>query len=164
MSNLRKMLALKDKGAEQTNSVLAKLMRKIMISINMTPEKVEENNRLWMDNPRNEIPDDSGKRSSFAGNIRKEIERPTMTWRVFEKLIRWTRPTKATFVCMLEHRDGTKSVNQIVMPIDNYVKESLHDIPIGDLNNDEVFEVLRERGFHIPTIIPGIDNDDDETE
>lgn len=154
MSRLTEKLLLPDRGEGQGRNTLAKLWSRIMTKIKLTPSRVEENNRAYVRNPLNGIPDDSGKRSSAAGNIRKEIERPTLTWRGFEKLIRWSRPSAAKIVAIIEWRDGTTTYDEMHIRIDDYnLEEEEDDRPISHYTNDEILDELRLRG--VEYIIPG---------
>ena len=119
MSKLDEKMRLPDRGASQGKNSLAILFSRVISKIRLTPEKIEENNRIFVRNPINQIPDDSGKRSSASGNIRKEIERPTMTWRVFEKLIRWLRPANAKVLVIIDWKDGRQTVDQVNIRIDD---------------------------------------------
>lgn len=154
MSRLDEKLRLPDRGEREAKNALARLWSRIMTKIKLSPSRVEENNRAYVRNPLNQIPNESGKRSSACGNIRKEIERPTLTWRGFEKLIRWSRPKSAKIVAVIEWKDGVKTIDEIAIRIDDY--EAMHDHedkPIAEYSNDELFAELKARG--VDYIIPG---------
>lgn len=149
-------MRLADRGASQGKNNLAILFSRIMTKIRLTPDKIEDNNRMFVRNPLNQVPDDSGKRSSAAGNIRKEIERNTMTWRVFEKLIRWARPKSAKVLVVIDWKDGTQTIDSVNIRIDDYVlDDSPEERQLCDLTNDELVEELAQRGVKV--IIPGLD-------
>lgn len=154
MSKLEEKLRLPDRGEGQGKNTLARLWSRIMTKIRLTSTKVEENNRAYVRNPLNQIPNDSGKRSSAAGNIRKEIERTTLTWRGFEKLIRWSRPKSAKIVAIIEWKDGKKTIDEIAIRIDDFEPHNDHDDkPITEYSNDELFAELEARGVEF--VIPG---------
>ncbi len=154
MSKLEEKMRLPDRGESQGKNTLARLWSRIMVKIKLTPSKIEENNRAYVRNPLNQIPDDSGKRSSAAGNIRKEIERNTLTWRGFEKLIRWARPASAKVVAIITWKDGTTTVDSINIRIDDYDPKHDHeDKPISEYTNDELLAELEARG--VDYVIPG---------
>lgn len=159
MSKLADKMRLPDRGASQGKNSLAILYSRIMAKIHLTPEKIEENNRIFVKNPLNQVPDDSGKRSSASGNIRKELERPTMTWRVFEKLIRWARPASAKVLVVIDWKDGTQTVDQVNLRIDNWDGEDrLEERQLCDLSNEDLLEELEQRGVQVQVIIPGLEN------
>lgn len=159
MSRLDEKMRLPDRGASQGKNNLAILFSRIMAKIRLTPSKIEENNRIFVKNPLNKIPDDSGKRSSAAGNIRKEIERNTMTWRVFEKLIRWARPESAKLFVVINWKDGTQTVDHVNIRIDDYiVEDDLEEMQVNELSNDELIDVLRQRGKEVRIVIPGLED------
>lgn len=158
MSKLDEKMRLPDRGASQGKNTLAILFSRVMAKINLKPEKIEENNRIFVKNPLNQVPDDSGKRSSAAGNIRKEIEKDTMTWRVFEKLIRWSRPKSAKVFVVIDWKDGTQTVDNVNIRIDDYTLEGDHDEKtLSEYTTDELIEEVKQRG--VPVVIPGLDQD-----
>ena len=158
MSKLDEKMRLPDRGASQGKNTLAILFSRVMAKINLKPEKIEENNRIFVKNPLNQVPDDSGKRSSAAGNIRKEIEKDTMTWRVFEKLIRWSRPKSAKVFVVIDWKDGTQTVDNVNIRIDDYTLEEDHDEKtLSEYTTDELIEEVKQRG--VPVVIPGLDQD-----
>lgn len=162
MSKLDEKMRLPDRGASQGKNSLAILFSRVISKIRLTPEKIEENNRIFVRNPINQIPDDSGKRSSASGNIRKEIERPTMTWRVFEKLIRWLRPANAKVLVIIDWKDGRQTVDQVNIRIDDYTHEDdTEDRQLCDLSNEELLDELKQRGVQVQVVIPGLNTEED---
>lgn len=162
MSKLKEKMRLPDRGADLGKNNLAILFSRIMARVKMTTKKIEENNRAYIRDPINCIPDDSSKRSSAAGNIRKEIERETLTWRSFEKLLRWMRPAAATVHVVLDWKDGTRTVESIKICIDDYdPKKDPEELALSDASVDDLQEELRLRGYEVTISIPGL-NDDKE--
>lgn len=150
-------MRLPDRGADSGGNNLAILFSRIMSRVKMTVKKIEENNRAYIRNPMNGIPDDSGKRSSAAGNIRKEIERDKLTWRSFEKLIRWMRPASATVFIVLDFKDSTRIVESVRINVDDYTAENdVDDKTLSDASIEELQEELKLRGFEVKISIPGI--------
>ena len=78
MSKLEEKLRLPDRGEGQGKNTLARLWSRIMTKIRLTSTKVEENNRAYVRNPLNQIPNDSGKRSSAAGIYVKRSKGPRL--------------------------------------------------------------------------------------
>lgn len=162
MSKLDEKMRLPDRGASQGKNNLAILFSRIMSKTRLTPQRIEENNRIFVKNPLNKIPNDSGKRSSAAGNIRKEIERNTMTWRVFEKLIRWSRPKSAKLFVVIDWKDGTQTVDHVNLRIDDYeVEDDKEEFQVNELSTDELIEIVRQRGTDVRVVIPGLENQED---
>lgn len=154
---------MEDRGARYADNVLALLFSRIMSKTRMTEVKIEENNRKYVMNPLNRIPKDSSKQSSIRGNIRKEIERSQMTWKVYEKLLRWMNPTSIKFATILTWPDGTVTVEEVKIRVDNYEhSDTLDDQVVSDLTNDELLEVVRARGMDIKVIIPGVNDSNEE--
>lgn len=158
MSKLEDKMRLPDRGASKGKNSLSILFSRVMSKIRLSPNKIEENNRIFVKNPVNQVPDDSGKRSSAAGNIRKEIERDTMTWRVFEKLIRWSRPKSAKVYVVIDWKDGKQTIDQVNIRIDDYVfDEDPDERQLSELSNDDLIEEMIARAIPgITYVIPGL--------
>lgn len=146
---------------KRQGDTLSLLFHRISQKAKLNVRKIKENNLHYVNNPANQVSENSSKRSSAAGNIRKELERQTMTWRVFEKLIRWMRPKAAKVFIVIDWRDGTQTVDQINLRMEEYVDaddSSLEERQVCDLSNDEMKRVLIERGE--PYVhIPGVNDD-----
>ena len=56
----------------------------------------------YLNDPYNKIPPNPKDRSSARGNLNKELNRNTMTWKVFRKAILFLAPVRATFIIRFE--------------------------------------------------------------
>lgn len=113
------------------DSILAVLMRKIMVEIGTanatTFDRLLER---FISNPANGVPNNVKERSSARGNLRKELLRAVMSWRVFCKAIRFNNVPRFDITITLYHRNKsvtshTLAVNTETIPIDNTPDDSL---------------------------------------
>lgn len=153
---------MNDKRKQRPGDTLSRLFAKISQKVKLDSSKIKENNKRYVNNPANLLVGDSGKRSSAAGNILKELERPTMTWRVFEKLIRWMNPKAAKVIVVIDWPDGLQTVDTINLRIEDHLGETvevdLEELQVCDLSNDQLKLILLERG-EPPVHIPGINDE-----
>lgn len=63
----------------------------------------------YLKDPRNRIPQNARDLSSARGNLSKELLRPTMTWGVFEKALRFLNPLRVKMTLEFEWRTGLKT-------------------------------------------------------
>ena len=89
MDENRDILDEQDKGVNEAKGALAFLFRKILFDRNITPIGWARMMNRFLDDPRNGIPPNGKDRSSARGNLNKELRRPRMTWKVFEKAMRF---------------------------------------------------------------------------
>jgi hypothetical protein len=73
---------------------------------------------------RNNIPQNIKERSSARGNLRKELMRPVMTWKVFCKGLRFIKIKRFSIIIRLYHSNG------IVTDHEKHVQ--LGDFDVGD--------------------------------
>lgn len=153
---------MNDKRKAKPGDTLSRLFAKISQKVKLDSSKIRENNKRYVSNPANKLMNDSGKRSSAAGNILKELERPTMTWRVFEKLIRWMNPKAAKVIVVIDWQDGLQTVDTINLRIEDHLGETvdvdLEELQVCDLSNEQLKRILIDRG-EAPVHIPGINDD-----
>jgi hypothetical protein len=69
----------------------------------------DRNMLRYLKDPRNRIPQNSRDMSSARGNLSKELLRPTMTWGVFEKAIRFLNPFRVRLRLEFEWKSGIKT-------------------------------------------------------
>ncbi len=92
MNELNNLLSHKTKKIHEAVGVLARLYRQILLETNVTPSHMDKLLTLWVNDPRNRIPNDGKCRSTERGNMIKELSNPEMSWRVFLKGIKLLRP------------------------------------------------------------------------
>ena len=102
-----------------TESILAALYRNILKKLgieNMAFDKLME---CFLRDPRNGIPANIKERSSARGNLRKELLRDYMTWKVFCKGLRFINVPRFSITICLHHRNGNKTYHETTVVIDD---------------------------------------------
>lgn len=107
--DLNRILGSKTKGVEEASGTLSKLFRRILEDQKFDKNTWARNMLRYLKDPRNRIPQNSRDMSSARGNLSKELLRPTMTWGVFEKAIRFLNPFKVTMTIKVEWRSGLET-------------------------------------------------------
>ena len=69
----------------------------------------------YLNNPTNRVPRSSKGRSSARGNLSKEILKSNMTWKNFEKAIKFLNPIKAEFSIKLHWKNGRVTNHHVVV-------------------------------------------------
>ncbi len=109
----RNILTEKDKGVPEARGVLAFLFRKILFDMNISPGRWSQMMNDYLDDPWNQVPRNSKDRSSIRGNLNKELFRTRMTWKVFEKGLRFLGPLSIRFEIHLRWPAGRTSVHHV---------------------------------------------------
>lgn len=138
MDENRDMLSDPQKGVQHARGVLAYLFRKILMDIDLDMWRWQRLMNKFLEDPRNGIPPNGKDRSSARGNLNKELHRPRMTWKVFEKAMRFLGPVELRFEVHLKWEGGKRTkhgVNIALRPEDNY-DPSDAPIPMEDEEND----------------------------
>lgn len=109
-------------NTSSTDSILGFLYQKILDQMGFGEGGFEAGFNRCMEyflaDPRNGIPANIKERSSARGNIRKELLRGSMTWKVFCKGIRFLQVPRFTITICLHHRNGDKSFHEHTVVID----------------------------------------------
>lgn len=88
MTELDKLLGQDDKGQQQSENTPARLLRGLMLDMNISPLTMNTLLNQWLNRlKRKDKPLDGNERSNKRGNLIKEISRDSITWNVFEKAI-----------------------------------------------------------------------------
>lgn len=107
------ILEREDKGASKASGVLSKIFRKSLWEVGVNATKWNKLMLQYLDDRRNRIPNNSRAKSSTRGNLTKELSKPNMTWRNFEKGIRFLNPARAVFSLQLSWHNGNTTVHDI---------------------------------------------------
>lgn len=91
-----------------TSSILFMMFWQIVQSITGASHDMwNRNMKVFLEDPRNGIPNNERERSSARGNITKEFSRGNMSWKVFCKGIRFLQIVKFEFVIKAHHPNGS---------------------------------------------------------
>lgn len=155
-----------DKGVSRATGILSSIFRKTLGELGVNATTWNKLMLNYLSDKRNRIPNNSRARSSTRGNLNKELSKANMTWRNFEKGIRFLNPLEAVFTVRLSWRNGKTTIHDIrlmgeaplsgeepeVLP-DPYELEMLSSIglaPGRKLKDEEevlIFERLEEKGY-----------------
>lgn len=94
---ITEILTSPDKKVGDAKDALSKLFRIIMADTNLTGYRWDALMTRYLDDPYNHVPKNAKDRSVERGNLNKHLKRPTMTWKVFMKALRFLAPIKIRF-------------------------------------------------------------------
>lgn len=104
-----------DRGVDAAEGVLARLFRQILFDVNVNIYKWDSLMVKYLNNPINGVPQNGKDRSSARGNLNKELRRPSMTWKVFRKGLRFLNPKGIRFEVHLEWDSKKKTVHSVTL-------------------------------------------------
>ncbi len=133
------MLNADNKGVEEARGHLSKMWRTLLVARDIDGWKWDRLMRIYLTDPRNGIQNNSRDRSSARGNLNKELKRDDMTWRVFEKALKFLDPIRIVFTVRVTFKDG-KTVEVSSMPRDR------GKMPEFEQSAPEVDEILDNSG------------------
>lgn len=128
--DLTQVLNSKSKRADEASGTLSKLFRQIMADQQYNKTIWDRNMLRYLKDPRNRIPQNSRDMSSARGNLSKELLRPSMTWGVFEKAIRFLNPFRVRLRLEFEWRSGIKSEYTAVIYVGNKTEQESEETTI----------------------------------
>ncbi|MND22188.1 hypothetical protein D3C87_1422810 [compost metagenome] len=152
--DLNQVLSSQTKRSEEATGTLSKLFRQILAEQRFNMNLWNRNMLRYLKDPRNRIPQNSRDMSSARGNLSKELLRPTMTWGVFEKAIRFLNPYKVRLRLEFEWRGGVKTeytaiihVSDKETPEDEDTKIPVHHTGVTVENLVKALEAI-DPGIH----------------
>jgi hypothetical protein len=128
--DLNQVLSSPTKRSEEASGTLSKLFRQILAEQKIGMNLWNRNMLRYLKDPRNRIPQNSRDMSSARGNLSKELLRPTMTWGVFEKAIRFLNPYKVRLRLEFEWRGGVKTEYTAVIHVSDKATSEDEDTQI----------------------------------
>jgi hypothetical protein len=111
---IERILNSPDRGITETRGIggiVARLWRTILSDLNIRPGKFELLLTEFIINAKSKVADDRVSKLFTRGNLRRELERPTMTIKVFMKGIKMLRVTKFKIAVELEFSNGKKTLH-----------------------------------------------------
>lgn len=109
------------------DSILAILFQKILFDLKIRENQFHRLMESFLMNPRNARMGDVKDRSRARGNLKKELFKSTMTWRVFVKAMRFLNIPKFELLVRLHHHNHQITEHAIFVALDN-----LHDTTDDD--------------------------------
>ena len=138
--SVKSLLENPDKRIGYARNTLAMVWRDILAKQNMTLSGWDMSMENYLRNPRNGIMQDSKSKSSARGNLNKELTRDVMSWRVFEKGLRFLGPVRVRMRIELEWQNGTSEQHVVTIDtnsplIENGDDEEIIEEPIANVVN-----------------------------
>ena len=96
--------------------ILASLFRTIMHEMGINNEKFNYLMLRYLDDPRNHVPRNIRDRSTVRGNLKKQLLKTTMTWKVFCKGLMFLNIRTLDLNLILEHTDKESQHHLVVNP------------------------------------------------
>lgn len=122
-----------------SGAILASLFRIIMHDIGINHEKFNYLMLRYLDDPRNHIPRNIRDRSTVRGNLKKQLLKNTMTWKVFCKGMMFLNVRALELNLILGHIDDSITEHKLLLqpPVKNpgsqlsdFYKQILLDLDI----------------------------------
>ena len=114
---LNKILNSSDKGVEESSGVLTRLFRQILADMRIGPLAWDSLMNQYLVDPRNGIPDNGKDRSTERGNLNKKLRSRAMTWKGFEKGLRFLSPIKVRFEIHMTWRNRRTTIHGVNVPL-----------------------------------------------
>lgn len=131
------MLNRPDGGINETRGVggiLARLWRTILNDKNIKPSYFELLLNEFIIKAKRRIPDNRVSKLFTRGNLRREFEKPTMTFKVFMKGLKLLNVKKVTFAVKLEYASNKEpSLHQTII-----------DLGDGGTTTSELYEETKD--------------------
>lgn len=105
------------KASGGSDSILANMFVNIMTDTGINFEKWDSLVNRYIRDPRNSIPNNDRDRSSERGNLRKELLKDKMTWKVFCKGMRLLNFPRFDLTLTIYHNDIKKTVSDHTLKI-----------------------------------------------
>ncbi len=130
MRLLNTLLGDPNKKIHEAHGVLAKFYRLILRDNNVTVKDMDRMLQHWLNNPENDIPEDSRTRSFLRGNLTKALAMPDMTWKTFLRGLMLHRVKWIEIDMKVGYQDVTRSHHMRVFLDDDSVRELSKDVPV----------------------------------
>lgn len=142
------------KGIQETRGVggiLANVWRNIARDLNITPAKYDVLVTEFIVDARRKAANQENAKTLSKGNLKRELERPSMTFKVFMRALTMLKVLRVRITFELEHANGRKTVHsQLVnLAAKSEAREALYEPGRHEIeaerqaNNDEENSIQR---------------------
>lgn len=117
---LSKMLDDPNKGIHHTFGsvgVLSRLFRTMLKDLEIGGYQFNLLMAKFLNDPRNKIPENKRDQTSNRGNLNKEFQKGTMTWKVFCKAMRFLQVVRFKITIEAERSNGKVSVHHAAVDL-----------------------------------------------
>lgn len=137
---------------------LSKLFRVILFELKVSPYRFSMLMDRFLNDPKNQVPDNPKERFNNRGNLNKEFSNPAMSWKVFIKCMKFLQFTELRLTLEARHNDGTITSHRAMIDLRD---GSLKDIPLFE---EEMAQDPNQK-LRVPDdqeTFPFLDNDEEE--
>lgn len=114
--------------------VLAGLWRNILIDLPVKPMQFEVFLNDFVEHAKRSVPESRVSKHFTRGNLRREFSKPTMTFKVFIKAMRFLKIKHITINVELKHSNGKRTIHQTAVDLGN---TSLDDMMESETSQEE---------------------------
>lgn len=139
---------------------LGKIWRRYMQHINLGAAKFDRYMDLWLNDPANRVPARGKKRSSYRGNLTKQLTKKQLTMDNFLTGIRFTRPKSARLILEVTTEDG-REYREVVPIILSEEERKKLQFAIPDDPTDDIYESAANSRQRLNQMMDDDDDDDD---
>lgn len=145
MSNYRKdMMELDDLAISKAKGVLSRLFRIILYQNNVRSTQWEMLMDRLLSDPRNPIPKNAKDRSSQKGNLNKALRGDKMTWKTFERGLRFLGIRSIRFIIEPTWANGRTTRHYVDQELGGFTHE---DYDMTDTEGAEFVERVKQRSI-----------------
>lgn len=148
MAEYRKdLLELDDRGVSRARGVLSRLFRVILCQVKLSGPQWEMLMDRMLNDPRNPMPKNSKDRSSQKGNLNKALKGDRMTWKTFEKALRFLAIQKVKFIVEPTWANGRTTHHWVTQELGSF---TLEDFEMTDSEAAEFLEQITAQAAIVP--------------
>lgn len=109
------------------DSILAVMFRKMMSELGISQQKFNMLMEKYLGDPRNNIPQNMKDRATERGNMRRELMRTTMTWKVLCKGIRFLNVWKFSITFRLHHANKVVTEHSMTINLGEHIENDTEE-------------------------------------
>lgn len=105
----------------------------------------------YVSNPMNGVPQNIREKSSARGNLRKELLKPTMTWKVFMKGLRFLEVKFVKITFEVHYSNNKTHVVTCPIKLGDFVDSETGDVDISVMDREEMTKIHETMNARIAT-------------
>jgi hypothetical protein len=110
-----RLLSSQTKLVEEAGGSLSRLFRQILFDINLESFRWSTLMDNYVKDKRNRIEQNNKDISSAKGNLAKELVRPDMTWKVFNKAMRFLNPKRVRIIIAIDWQNKKTTLHEVTI-------------------------------------------------
>ena len=130
-----RILTSQNYGVDETKGVqgiLARLYRQVLMDLNVNPNRFQILLTEAALNAKRSVKNGNVSKYFTVGNLRRELEKPAMTFKVFMKGIKLLKVSKLKISIELTHASGKRSLHETSVDLGNAdISQSIFDEDIA---------------------------------